>query len=208
MARQPLTTAQPIRWWILGPTLALALFLVPMPAWAVDQFYSRDLYPWIQTGMTALSNLAPFAVLDLLIVVVAGAMVFRAMRLVGAVRLRGPVAALVELVKRSIRFVSAAALIFFFAWGCNYRRLPIETTLPGGHTVPVTADRVEALVMDANRLAATLRPGVLADGGMTVDHAASLLTGPMGRALTALNAAPLSRPGRPKASRSRSTGGS
>ena len=200
MARQPLTSAQPIRWWILAPTVALALFLVPMPAWAVDEFYSRNLYPWIQTSMTALSNLVSFAVIDLLIVVVVGATVLRAIRLVGAVRSRGPVAALVQLVKRSIRFVSVAALIFFVAWGCNYRRLPIETTLPGGHTVPVTADRVEALVMDANRLAATLRAGVLADGDLTVDRAASLLTGPMDRALTALNAAPLSRPGRPKAS--------
>ncbi len=200
MARRPLTIAEPIHWWVLAPVLAAALFLVPMPAWAVDEFYSRDLYPWIQTWMTAVSNLLPFAAIDLLIVVLAGLIVLRTVRLIGVVRLRGPVAAVAELVKRSLRAVAVVALVFFFAWGCNYRRLPLETTLPGGQTVAVTSERVEALVLDANRLAATLRPSVLADSEMTAEHAATLLPRPMEQALTALNAAPLARPGRPKTS--------
>ena len=62
----------PVRGWLLAPFVALVLFLVPMPAWAVDEFYSRDLYPWLQRWMTALTNLAPFAVLDLLIVIALG----------------------------------------------------------------------------------------------------------------------------------------
>ena len=37
---------------------------VPIPAWVVDEFYSRGIYPWLQTLVTAVSNLVPFALLD------------------------------------------------------------------------------------------------------------------------------------------------
>ena len=51
MARTSSLNVEPIRWWVLSPVVALFVALVPIPAWVVDEFYSRDMYPWLQRWM-------------------------------------------------------------------------------------------------------------------------------------------------------------
>ena len=78
-----------VRGWLVAPSVAIALFAVPIPSWAVDEFYSRGLYPWIQSALTAASNLVPGAVMDFLLVVATGLVLYRSARLILAARRRG-----------------------------------------------------------------------------------------------------------------------
>ena len=51
--------------------MAGALAVMPLPATWVEQWYSVTFYPHIQRTLTPLSNQLPFAVFDLLLIVVA-----------------------------------------------------------------------------------------------------------------------------------------
>jgi hypothetical protein len=190
-----------IRGWIACTVLALLLFVVPIPPWAVDQFYSRDLYSWLQRLITAASNLVPFAVLDGLLAGAALLIVYRLVRLLGVVGRRGLGEAAAEGVKRLLRAASLVTVLFMLFWGLNYRRLPLETTLEGGAaTQPTEAMLVEA-VQEAAMLAVRLRPAAIAAMPSTNDQLAAVLREPMDTALLRLNREPLGRAGRPKTSR-------
>ena len=39
-----------------------------MPPWIIEDFYSRDMYPWLQNIVTTVTNLLPLAVLDLILI--------------------------------------------------------------------------------------------------------------------------------------------
>ncbi len=191
--------AEPIRFWILAPVIAGAVFLAPIPAWVVDQFYSRDMYPWLQGWFTTTSNLLPFAVMDLFLSVALVAMLFRARRLFNVTRERGVMDAVWEAFRRTVRAVSIIGLLFLWGWGCNYRRLPLEQGISGGGVEALTPETLRAAVMDANALAARLRPVVAAaKGGPSYREIAEILPGPMDLALKAVGRTPLSAPGRPK----------
>lgn len=189
--------AAPIRWWIVAPAAALALGLLPLPAWVVDEFYSRDFYPWVQRWVTALSNVLPLAVIDVLIGGAVALALVRLGLLVRSIWQQGVGAALAELARRVVRAAGVVALVFLAMWGCNYRRIPLAGTLPGGSPAPTTAD-VQLAVTDANALAASLRPAVLAGPELSYTSIAEQLREPMDAALRHLNRPPLSRPGRPK----------
>ena len=53
--------------WLIAAAVSAVLFLAPLPAPAIEQFYSRWIFPWWQAGVTRLSNLAPFALLGTLV---------------------------------------------------------------------------------------------------------------------------------------------
>jgi hypothetical protein len=197
MARYPLN-AEPIRLWVIAPLLAAAVFFAPVPAWVVDQFYSRDMYPWLQSWFTAFSNLLPFAVLDLLIALALVAVVLRGRRLLNVSRERGVMDAMWETIRRVVRAVSIVALLFLWGWGCNYRRLPLEQALPDRTATVPTPELLRAAVLDANALAARLHPIAAAGKGMTYDEIAEALPKPMDAALKVLGRTPLLTPGRPK----------
>ena len=65
--------------------LAAAAVLVPIPSRFVERFYSHGLFPVIQPLLTALSNSAPFALFDALLIAVIGAWL-----LLGVARRRAP----------------------------------------------------------------------------------------------------------------------
>ena len=101
---------------------ALALWLVPMLARGVEQWYSRGVYPIWQRMATLISNFVPFALFDLLIVAAGAGVVLLVIRARRA-RAWRPAA---------LRFLMAAALAaiwFQLAWGLNYRRMPLAETL-------------------------------------------------------------------------------
>jgi hypothetical protein len=183
------------------PVIALVLFVVPVPTWAVDAFYSRDVYPWIQNGLTALSNLVPWAVMDVLLIVTAALLVYRSARLIIAAR-RGTVAAAVgEGARRVLRAAAVVVVVFMLVWGLNYRRLPLEAALDGNMTAGPTESMLVEAVAEAVGLAVRLRPEAFASMPASNDDLARVLKDPMDRALARLHRGLLARPGRPKTSR-------
>ena len=194
-------TTPTIRGWIVSSVVSVVFFLAPIPPWAVDEFYSRDLYPWLQRLLTEASNLMPGAVMDVLIPGAGLLVLFRIVRLVAAARRRGVMDATAEGLKRIARGASVVTLVFMVSWGFNYRRLPLETTLEGGTaTKPTEATLVQAIV-EAVDLAGRLRPRAMEAMLASNDALAQILIEPMNTALVRLNREPLARPGRPKISR-------
>ena len=54
--------AEPVRLSVVAPVLAVLILLVPIPAWIIDDWYSRDMYPWFQSIVTTVTNVLPLAV--------------------------------------------------------------------------------------------------------------------------------------------------
>jgi hypothetical protein len=182
---------------VVLPLAAAAVVLVPVPAWFVEEYYSRGVYPWLQLATTSVSNLVPIAVLDVMIVAAAALLVFRIVQFAWAAMNRGVLDAVWEVARRTLRAVAVLVLVFFVAWGCHYRRTPLEATIQTTPIVPTVAS-LQLAVADANALGATLRPTLPPADAMTYDAAAAALVTPMGEALATLKLAPLARPGRPK----------
>ena len=186
--------------WLVLTIAAALVCLVPVPPWVVDEFYSRDLFPWVQNGLTLVSNLLPIAVLDVLIAVAALLVIIRVVLLVRVAWRKGILTAGWEAIRRLARGVALVVVAFMFTWGCNYRRTPLDTTFGGGGVAPTSTAALALAVSDANALAARLRPMQAGEGTETYPQLAAMLERPMNAALARLNRSPLSRPGRPKSS--------
>ncbi len=109
--------------------LAVSGALAPIDPRLVEQWYSTRIYPVIQQILTPISNLVPFALLDVLLIAalcVAIVMLVRGVR--QARRKQGWRPILMTLV----RLATTSALIylvFLALWGLNYRRVPMTERL-------------------------------------------------------------------------------
>jgi hypothetical protein len=139
--------------------LAAIAALSPLPAPIVERAYSTGAYPLIQHSLTPLSNLAPFALLDLLIAAIAAFWFAQAVNdIVERERWLGAVP---SILMRSAVIASACYLTFLAAWGLNYRREPIAAKLQFDDTAvsaagakalaAVAVERVNALYEAAHR---------------------------------------------------------
>ncbi|HET9531778.1 MAG TPA: DUF3810 domain-containing protein [Blastocatellia bacterium] len=110
-------------------TLALSLLFIPLPQSVVERFYSNGIYPVLQSILTPATNLAPFAVVDLLLIAaVAGLPIWWGIRLVKAGRgHRGQAAG--RLLFHTVVLVAALFLVFELFWGFNYMRSPLARKL-------------------------------------------------------------------------------
>ena len=120
--------------------------LLPFPPQLVDRWYTARVYGTLQPLVTSVSNLAPFALLDLFLGAIAAAWLTLAVRDLRRVpsRMRG-----VWLIAvRSLIWSSALYLLFVALWGLNYRRPRLRDVLPYDAST-VTADAAAA----AGRLA-------------------------------------------------------
>ena len=140
-----------MRWRAVLVICAAAAALVPIPAGLVERFYSNDGYPVLQTRLTALSNRVPFALLDVLLIVVIGAWLFLAWRDI-ARRTRGTrpglVHAIARIAARTVVWASGLYILFLLMWGLNYRRLPLMEKLAFDATA-VNADAARTLALTA-----------------------------------------------------------
>jgi hypothetical protein len=184
--------------WLAATLVAAVLLAVPVPPWLVETVYSRGIYPFIQRGLTTASNLAPFAVLDVLIALAVLASGWRVYRTVRLARTTSLGAALGEFFKRTLRAASVIAIVFVLAWGANYRRVPLERALADGEAVRPTVASLAAAVGDANTLAAHLRGAPGQDAELTYPVLTRELPAALDAALNELGRPRLSRPGRPK----------
>jgi len=101
--------------------VAVGAAMVPLPPAWVERAYSSSVYPRIQALLTPMSNRAPFALFDLLIVTVAIASLCSiildiATRRYGAFRVLG------RFLMRTTVTVASFYLVFLVVWGLNYRR--------------------------------------------------------------------------------------
>lgn len=103
--------------------------LVPLPSAYVERVYSRGLYPAWQQVATPLSNRAPFALLDVLIVLAGVTWLVRTVADIRRARQAGWTRAVAHIVTRSIVGVAALYVLFLLAWGLNYRRVPLTEQL-------------------------------------------------------------------------------
>lgn len=188
--------ARVVRGWIVLPIVAAALLLAPIPAWLVETYYSRGVYPPLQQLVTFASNLVPMAVLDVLIGLAALLVLMRVVLLLGTVRSHGVIAALWEGLRRALRGAAILVIAFVCLWGLNYRRPPLEATL-GEPPSPSVAALVEA-ISDANALAASLRSRIGDERNLTYAQAADRLRAPMRTALGEIDRDVRFRGGRPK----------
>jgi hypothetical protein len=195
MAKPNTLNAEPVRWWIVSAVTALMVIAVPIPAWIVDDFYSRDMYRWFQGIMTTGTNVLPLAVLDLILAVTAVMFGYRLVRLFHVARQRGLIDAMWEGFRRLVRFAAVTVLLFLWAWGFNYRRVPLETALKQTAVAP-TVEALKVAFGDAASLAASLRTQAESAGR---PHSIALeLKGPMNVALRLLGRAELVTPAEPK----------
>jgi len=146
--------------------------------------------------MTTFTNILPFAVLDIILLVTAIAFLYRVVRLFHVARQRGLIVAIWEAFRRLVRFAAVASLLFLWAWGFNYRRLPLETALKIQPAAVTSVDALKVGFADAAALAARLRSQAEPEGR---PHSIALeLKDPMNAALRAIGREPLLMPGEPK----------
>jgi hypothetical protein len=191
-------TPEPVRGWVVLSILAVLCLAVPLPPQTVETLYSRDMYPWLQTGFTSVSNLVSFAVLDVLLVIAIVLIVVRLWRTLFIVRERGLFNAVWDLLRRSIRAVAILTIMFLFAWGFNYRRPRLEATLADGQAAKPAVASLEEAFTAANDLAARLRPTLAQHPEASLDGLSRELYQPFNTALTEIGRPLLSVPGRPK----------
>jgi hypothetical protein len=152
--------ANPIRTGLVAAELltvvtAVALAVSPIRSSWVESWYSTAAYPRIERTLTPASNLVPFAILDVLLLIVAPTV---AIRLFAAVqegwRTRG-VAPFARFVFHLLTTVAALYIAFLALWGLNYRRVRMPERLVLDRAAPTTEQVVElglTAVAEMNRL--------------------------------------------------------
>jgi hypothetical protein len=124
--------------------------LVPLPPRIVERWYSDGVYPPLQHVATSLSNLVPFALLDVLLV--AGPLAW----IVAAARdTRRSTRRLHTLSRWMVRTLAAAAtlyLVFLAMWGLNYRRVPLDRKLHFDPNAVTTTSALGAAQLAVSRL--------------------------------------------------------
>ena len=189
---------EPIRWSIVAPVIAALTVFVPIPQQIIETFYSQDMYPWLQNIFTGGTNFLPFSALDAIAIVLVIAILFRLRRLYYVARQRGVFDAVWEMGRRVLRTVAIFVILFFWAWGFNYRRAPLETQLPKGSVNRPTVESLQSAIVESNALAGRLRASVTNGPALSFDQIADRLLPPMNAALKSVGRPPLSREGRPK----------
>src|SRR2546425_8405240 len=105
---------------------AVGMAFLPLPSAAIERYYSDGMYAHLQPVMTSLSNRAAPALLDVLVVVLAGLWLIQFAR--DLTRGHGLLRGTARIVWRTAVWSAALYLAFMWIWGLNYRRGP-----PGRH---------------------------------------------------------------------------
>ena len=116
--------------------------LAPVSPVLIERWFSTGVYPRIQHVLTPVSNVVPFALFDVMLVVTALVLILTLWR---AVRTAWRERRWLPLGRAAMRIVTGAAtvyLLFLTLWGWNYRRLPMLERLEvrdGGTTTEQVA---------------------------------------------------------------------
>ncbi len=105
---------------------AVVAAVAPMPARWVEAAYSRAVYLSLQPSITRVSNLAPFALFDVLL---AGAALIWLAALARDLRHASVARGVGSAAVRTVTWSAVAYLAFLLVWGLNYRRVPLVDTM-------------------------------------------------------------------------------
>ena len=103
--------------------LAALAALAPIDAYMVERWYSTGIYPFIQQVVTPVSNLVPFALLDVLALAAFGGVVVVLVRAVLRARRKKTVKPILATCARLVTAGALVYLVFLLLWGLNYRRV-------------------------------------------------------------------------------------
>ena len=106
--------------------VAAVAAIAPVPPTLIERVFSRGFYPTVQGLLTPLSNIVPFALLDVAAAILFGMLLVVVVR---AVRRSGWKPGLRHAGVFVLKLVAAVYLIFLVIWGLNYRRVPLEQKL-------------------------------------------------------------------------------
>jgi hypothetical protein len=170
---------------------AIAAAVVPWPAAAVERWYSSDLYLRMQGVVTPVSNLVPFALLDVAValLICGGVALF-----IRRARERGGKMAVLLGLRTGLVFAAAGYLAFLAMWGLNYRRVPLDQKLDY-EVSRVSREGALRLGSEAARL---VNEGYAAAHATAPDDGA--LAAAFAEAQRIMGASRLAVPGAPKAS--------
>lgn len=112
-------------WWrVIVVVAAGAAAVWPLPPALADQRFGRVWYPMIQRALTSTSNLAPVALLDVLVILAAAVVVWGAVSVWRSARgTRGRIA--LRRLWQGLTVAAAGYLAFLALWGLNYQRPPV-----------------------------------------------------------------------------------
>jgi hypothetical protein len=108
---------------------ALLAGFAPIDAGLVERWYSTGVYPLIQQAMTPLSNLVPFAWLDILALAAFSTVVIVVVRSVLLARRKKAWRPILVAFARLVTAAALTYLVFLAVWGLNYRRVPMTDRL-------------------------------------------------------------------------------
>ena len=108
--------------WMLIAALALIAAFAPLPAEAIERWYSRGLFPPLQRTLTTASNLVPLALFDVLWI---GAVAITPVLVRRAILRHGVRAGLLRVLRGAAGAAAIVYLGFLATWGLNYRRVPL-----------------------------------------------------------------------------------
>jgi hypothetical protein len=118
-----------MRWRVVLIAATIAVALMPMSADLVERLYSRGGFPIVQTAMTSMSNLVPFALFDVLVLTAIVLWLWLLVRDVKSRRKNGWPRTLGAILLRTTTILAGAYLAFLLLWGLNYRRTPLTGLL-------------------------------------------------------------------------------
>jgi Protein of unknown function (DUF3810) len=179
--------------------LAALCAWVPMQPDTIERWYALGVYPAIQARLTPVTNMIPFALLDMLVVSALLFVVVCAFRAVRSMRRNGSARPLAGLAWTFLTATSLLYLLFLGLWGFNYRRVPVSQHLELS-PMPPSAASVAALgaraVVQLNRLHANAHQ----IGWTEAEWQDAKLRGAFHATLQLLSEAPEPRVGRIKSS--------
>lgn len=132
--------------WAAAFAIAAVAAVLPLPAEAIERWYSRGLFPAMQRVLTPISNAVPFALFDVLWI---GALAAAAIVVYRRVRAGGWRKGAIRAAGALLCGAVAIYLAFLLMWGLNYRRVPLD----------------EKLVIDPSRITAAAHAS-LGDGAV------------------------------------------
>ena len=108
---------------------AAVVAVVPTPAGWVEQFYSRQVYLVTQRAVTSVSSLVTFSLLDPLVVLGIGGLVWWWWRALCSPFEERRLHTVRRMMINTAAVVAVVYLVFVAAWGLNYRREPLTAKL-------------------------------------------------------------------------------
>jgi hypothetical protein len=177
--------------------LAIGLALVPLPRTAVERWYSTAVFPLVQGVLTRVSNLVPFALFDVAILVLLGAGIWLFAR-----DLRARTRWTTLLGRWGLRLATTAAVLyiaFVLIWGLNYRRVPLASRFMQDEAAVSLeeATRLAQIAVDQLNTHYQAAHAAKASGGASIDPS---LAASFERVLPLIGLESAAVPGRPKRS--------